>query len=498
MRIIEINDHQWEIDESRPLGKAGGFGAVYEGRSVSGIKIAVKRLHLSADVATHRELRLAEFLMGRDLTHVLPIMDAGQDKREGRYYVVMARADRSLQDEIDLRGACSADVTRAIAHQILLGLDEVPSVVHRDIKPPNILMHEGCWKIADFGIARFVEYSTSLNTLKACLSPQYGAPEQWKLERATHATDIYALGCIIYTLLTGNPPFNGTSSEELRQQHLYGIPPSLRHLDQTLDTLAALMLSKSPEARPTRSRLAKLLIRPEDGTKPTWESTELQQAGSEEAKREVQADIDRMKVEGRHRNRESMAKAGRDSFRRLVESIRFCVEQQAPTAVIDAGLPGIPLQVTLGHSSFEIRHLHMDDSLPVDSFALSGWDVLLGAVIRVRQTKPIEVARSANLWFMAEGTGEDYRWVEVSYYAPLSSGVGGKGERPFSLTVVSDADKAAAEVLATYAHAYGPVCVDAEDCDKFCKRWADWIGAAALGKLVAPVGFPWQTRELFI
>jgi len=74
-----------------------------------------------------------------------------------------------------------------------------------DLKPDNILYHDGKWKIADFGIARFVEEATASNTLKEFLSPWYAAPEQWRLERATHGTDVYALGCIAFCLLTGKP-----------------------------------------------------------------------------------------------------------------------------------------------------------------------------------------------------------------------------------------------------------------------------------------------------
>ncbi|MDM3788590.1 protein kinase, partial [Proteus mirabilis] len=78
---------------------------------------------------------------------------------------------------------------------------EVGDIVHRDLKPGNILRHEERWKIADFGIAKFVEDSTSLETLREALTPSYAAPEQWLGQRPTSATDIYALGCIIHALV---------------------------------------------------------------------------------------------------------------------------------------------------------------------------------------------------------------------------------------------------------------------------------------------------------
>ena len=107
-----------------------------------------------------------------------------------------------------------------IMSDIARGLREVSDIVHRDLKPANILHHDGRWKIADFGIARLVGAVTSARTLKKALTPEYAAPEQWRGERATPATDVYALGCIGYALLTGSPPFACDTEVELGDQHL--------------------------------------------------------------------------------------------------------------------------------------------------------------------------------------------------------------------------------------------------------------------------------------
>src|SRR5512145_1867623 len=98
--------------------------------------------------------------------------------------------------------------------QIIRGLQEVQDLVHRDLKPDNILFHQGKWKIADFGIAKFVADATSDKTLKGWMSVHYAAPEQWRSERATNATDIYALGCIGYCLICGTPPFTSDPESE--------------------------------------------------------------------------------------------------------------------------------------------------------------------------------------------------------------------------------------------------------------------------------------------
>ncbi len=194
MQSIRINGTTWWFDENQPLGAPGGFGQVFAGdRSEGGDSLAVKRLHLDRDEAGHRELTIANDLAGRDLDFVVPILASGQDADSGRYFVVMERAASSLREA--LSGATLSlseilDVLRSVA----AGLAEVSDIVHRDLKPENILLHDGVWKLADFGIARFAEEATSTNTLRGFLSPPYAAPEQWRGERATAATDIYAVG----------------------------------------------------------------------------------------------------------------------------------------------------------------------------------------------------------------------------------------------------------------------------------------------------------------
>jgi eukaryotic-like serine/threonine-protein kinase len=154
MQKIVLPRGEWLYDPSRPLGKPGGFGAVFEGTSPSHGELAVKRLHIAANDAAHREMRIATDLASRTLTLVIPVFDAGEDAVSGQYFVVMPRAERSLQTDIQ-RGAFSdVDAARVLLN-VVDGLLEVNDIVHRDLKPPNILLHERVWKVADFGIAPF-------------------------------------------------------------------------------------------------------------------------------------------------------------------------------------------------------------------------------------------------------------------------------------------------------------------------------------------------------
>jgi serine/threonine protein kinase len=190
MHRIQLPRGEWLYDTSRALGRPGGFGAVFEGQNDAGDSVAVKRLHLDAAATAHRELTIADDLAGKAYEHVLVPLDSGIDVDSGSYFVVMPRAERSLKDLVDEHGPLNESDAVEVLLQIAMGLLEIPHIVHRDLKPANVLSHGGKWKIADFGIARFLEESTSLNTVKEALSPQFAAPEQWTLDHATNSTDV--------------------------------------------------------------------------------------------------------------------------------------------------------------------------------------------------------------------------------------------------------------------------------------------------------------------
>ncbi len=180
----------------------------------------------------------------------------------------MPRAEGSLQNRVEKGGMFAAADAAAVLLQIVKGLIEVGELVHRDLKPDNVLLHEGNWKIADFGIARFVQDATASNTLKDCLSPYYAAPEQWRLERATHATDVYALGCIAFSLLVGKPPF----TKDPQAEHQSASIPPLGCTEPRLTTLVNMCLRKVAGSRPSLSRvrdlLADVVAKPQQASSP--------------------------------------------------------------------------------------------------------------------------------------------------------------------------------------------------------------------------------------
>jgi eukaryotic-like serine/threonine-protein kinase len=249
---------KWSFDDTAPLGKPGGFGEVFQGQGASG-PVAIKRVRLTADTSAHRELIINRQLMKRTLQHVVPVLDAGQDANSNRYYLVMPRCGKSLQDVIDAaKGGVDGPLASNAITAIVRGLSEVRDITHRDLKPSNVLEHNGQWKIADFGIAKFVEDSTSLDTLRNALTPTYAAPEQWRNERSSTKTDIYALGCVIHALVTGSPPFSGTI-DELQDQHLHATPPQLTNVSPRISGFVTQMLRKPPNSRPTLDRCLQVL-----------------------------------------------------------------------------------------------------------------------------------------------------------------------------------------------------------------------------------------------
>jgi len=214
---VKLPHGVWSYDTQRRLGKAGGFASVFEGSASDGSPVAIKRFRFDKRHLSHREIEIAVELHSPDLRHVMRVLDAGIDADSDEICIVMPRAERTLKDDLREKGRLSEQEAVAILLEILAGLDEVPHLVHRDLKPANILFHQSVWKVADFGIARFSEMSTSENTLANAYSRPYAAPEQWLEKEVSRETDLYALGCIGYELVARHPPFRGPDPAAYRK-----------------------------------------------------------------------------------------------------------------------------------------------------------------------------------------------------------------------------------------------------------------------------------------
>jgi len=475
MKNIKLNKDVWDYDPTTPLGPPGGFGTVYLGKNTKGEDVAVKKLHISSGAAGNRELVISEDLSTKTLKHVIPFYDYGVDADTNEYFVVMAKAAKSLQDSLKA-GALSEQITVEILTDIAMGLKEVGGIIHRDLKPGNVLFHDGIWKLADFGIARFVEDSTSLNTLKDCLSPQYAAPEQWRLERATKATDIYAFGCIAFALVTGQPPF---ATGDFRQRHLTE-EPARPPVSAKLQQLISLSLRKNPNARPTIDSVLKQM---EGITAASTGHSAIAAAGavvaSNEAKKEAELSL-----------RQTEENSRRELARDAIKSIEFIIELMFDSIHRDAPVAKrlSKNEISLGNGNLRIEIPFT--FLPKDAFLKSKKNVICGAVITISQNAAHYRGRSANLWF-TEVSPSEFRWMEISYFSlgPYRN----MSFNPYGIdrtSEIQDADYALSPVSHSVQVATTPKPIDAEYSDEFIHRWVSRLAEASTNSLQYPNTLP--------
>ena len=169
--VIKLN-RQWRIGEQ--LG-AGGFARVHEAQSDSGEVAAIKLVPKAA--GADRELLFEDL---SEVPNIVPIIDRGE---WGNFWViVMPKAEQSLRDCMGAKGVpLPIDDALKVISDVVEALAAIEGqVVHRDIKPDNILLLHGRWCLADFGISRYAEATTAMDTRKFNMTYAYAAPEQWR------------------------------------------------------------------------------------------------------------------------------------------------------------------------------------------------------------------------------------------------------------------------------------------------------------------------------
>ncbi len=232
-RLDAALSHRYQLE--RELGR-GGMATVWLARDLRhGRRVALKVLHpeLAATLGPERFLREIEIAASLAHPHILPLHESGE--ADGFLYYVMPYVDgESLRDrlrrEIQLPVEDAIRIAREVADA--LGYAHARGLIHRDIKPENILLEAGHAVVADFGVAKAVasaETEALTATGMAVGTPAYMSPEQaGGSDRLDGRSDIYSLGCVLYEMLAGEPPFSAPTPQALAAKHLGATPPQVR------------------------------------------------------------------------------------------------------------------------------------------------------------------------------------------------------------------------------------------------------------------------------
>ncbi len=256
-------------DVERELGQ-GGMATVFLARDVKhGRQVAIKVLHDDIGMALGADRFRREIQIATSLSHphILQLFDSGD--ADGKLYYVMPFVEgESLRDRINREKILPIEDALRITQEVASALDFAhrKQIVHRDIKPENILLQEGHAVVADFGIARAVN---SMNTTAALTqtgvslgTPTYMSPEQAFAEKDIDGrSDEYSLACVLYEMLTGQPPFTGPNAQSIMARHSMAAVPSMQVVRNTIpdevEDLVQRALAKSPADRfPTLAEFA--------------------------------------------------------------------------------------------------------------------------------------------------------------------------------------------------------------------------------------------------
>ena len=242
------------------LGR-GGMATVYRARDLRhdrAVALKVLRPELGLVLGEERFAREIRLTARLRHPHILPVFDSGSADAE-LWYVTPCIEGGSLRERIAREGRLSIDDAVGIARDVLAALAHAHSqgIVHRDIKPEYVLLDGNEAVVADFGIARALHEAGSERLTETGLSlgtPSYMSPEQVTGDGTLDGrSDLYAVACVLYEMLTGEPPYRGPTAQAVLVKKLVGAPPSARVVNPAvpaaLDACITRGLAVSPDER---------------------------------------------------------------------------------------------------------------------------------------------------------------------------------------------------------------------------------------------------------
>lgn len=263
---------------------SGGSGAIFKARHVLLDKVVAIKL-LNHESAEHlmRFQQEAKTLAKLSHPNIIQVLELGSDKNGGPYLVMDWFEGCTLREHLAKLGAMPLAEAIPLLVQICRAISAAhrQGVLHRDIKPSNIMVARNRSghldvKLVDFGIAKDIGNKPSYTQSGAAIgTPLYMSPEQAAGKKISVRSDLYSLGCVMYEVFTGHPPFEADSSVEVLQKHRCEQPPKLKAKNRKvmvpphIEALIYKLLSKAPEDRPESAQQVAAALEGSGEAKPS-------------------------------------------------------------------------------------------------------------------------------------------------------------------------------------------------------------------------------------
>jgi serine/threonine protein kinase len=417
--------------------------------------------------------------------NVVPILETGETADD--WLIAMPKADKSLRAVI---GQAAGPMPQSQVVPVLIDLARALAaldgkIVHRDLKPENVLQLNGDWCLGDFGIARYAEASTAPETWKGAWSAPYNAPERWRDERATSASDVYSLGVMAYEMLAGRWPFPGPTRDDFRDQHLHRDAPDLMGVAPALTSLVAECLFKSAGSRPSPQNLLSRLDRAL--ATPSSAAARLQAANAAIRISQAKEDAAASAAASEKERRGALLADATRVLEQIGAALQKAIVDNAPAARRDPRSRSLGSALELGTASIRMEPAVATPPNPWGAFR-PAFDVVVHSevAISIPEDRYQFNGREHSLWFCDAQQEGVYRWYETAFMVmPRDTKT-----VPFAFNPGEDAGKALWRGIAEWQLARPFAPIDQGDEAAFIERWLEWFALAAEGRLARPRSMP--------